>query len=56
MNARTPILPGACWRRRFLAIARQAEEAGARAPAAPIGMRPGLRRGEPRLFAPAARP
>jgi hypothetical protein len=56
MNARTPILPGACWRRRFLAIARQAEAAAARAPASPIGTRPGLRRGERPLSATASRP
>jgi hypothetical protein len=56
MNARIPILPGACWRRRFLAIARQAEAAGTRAPASPIGTRPGLRRGERRASPIAARP
>jgi hypothetical protein len=44
MNSRnsSPALDGASWRRRFVAIARQAEAAGPRPPA-PAGLRIRLR-------------
>jgi len=55
MNARTCPSPGACWRQRFLAIARQAEAAGLR-PAAGVRVRarPGLIGGR-RVALPSAR-
>ena len=51
MNLRTCLSPAACWRQRFLAIARQAEEAQPR-PAATGGLRVRM----PRGFLAARRP
>ncbi|HUJ01579.1 MAG TPA: hypothetical protein VLY46_15175 [Usitatibacter sp.] len=44
MNLRTCSSPAACWRQRFLAIARQAEAAEPR-PAIPAGLRVRTRTG-----------
>ncbi|HXS53241.1 MAG TPA: hypothetical protein VN782_11970 [Usitatibacter sp.] len=57
MNARACPSPGACWRQRFLAIARQAEAGGSRAAAAGLRVRtrPGFLGGARRIAA-ASRP
>jgi hypothetical protein len=57
MNARTCPSPGACWRQRFLAIARQAEAGGSRAVAGlRVRTRPGFLGGARRLAAASFRP
>jgi len=52
MNPRSSAPSGACWRQRFLAIARQAQAAGPRPPAAGLRVRPGF--GAARRFGLAA--